>query len=221
MPSANAAPSGGGWLRGSAPPATVSGAAGGGGGPSAAVAATANVVTFVFFCIFVIGVYPGPDVGPGMRLRIINGCETEPLWIANQGYKSAYLEPQMAKLNPGEAVGYRIPGEGLVSTRFWPLARCNDDGTCEIGQSFEATWGCPVGLRKTLAHTSDSFDVSLVDGLDYMRDCPHDNLGSGREDVDLRVINPQTQNVVGCTSPCGRLTFPNWQKIPYRFQPGG
>ena len=79
---------------------------------------------------------PGHCTG---RLRFKNGCTSEPIWIANQGYRSAFLEPQMAKLDPGQIVAFDIPTEGLVSTRFWPLARCGASGSSKHASYCYAT----------------------------------------------------------------------------------
>eukprot|EP01065_Artemidia_motanka_P021307 TRINITY_DN2547_c0_g3_i1.p1 TRINITY_DN2547_c0_g3~~TRINITY_DN2547_c0_g3_i1.p1 ORF type:complete len:451 (+),score=108.88 TRINITY_DN2547_c0_g3_i1:74-1426(+) len=218
------------------------------------------------------------------RLRLRNGCDKEPIWIANQGHRTAYLDPQMVKLLPGETVAFDIPKEGLASTRFWPLARCASDGTtCQIGGSvgstnglppcdavgcappvdskFEATWGCklsesecghiPAETGGGTLKGDDYFDVSLVDGftlpyklefdggcepqnrlgkrvhswsadqLNYMTMCPSSEDLDGKSGLDLRVYHPGSRKVVGCSSPCSRLTIPNWQKTPYQFPNAG
>eukprot|EP01062_Namystynia_karyoxenos_P070055 TRINITY_DN65432_c0_g1_i1.p1 TRINITY_DN65432_c0_g1~~TRINITY_DN65432_c0_g1_i1.p1 ORF type:complete len:554 (+),score=65.71 TRINITY_DN65432_c0_g1_i1:90-1751(+) len=213
------------------------------------------------------------------RLRIRNGCDTQPIWIANQGYKTAYLAPQMVKLLPGELVAFPIPARGLASTRFWPLADCDGDNKCQIGQSvgstnglppcdeagcappvdskFEATWGCalseadcghiPAETGGGTLKGDDYFDVSLVDGftlpyslefeggcrpenrlhkhvteweakdLDFETMCPHTESLDRGSPVDLRVYHPGSNKVVGCSSPCSRLTIPNWQTRPFHF----
>ena len=212
------------------------------------------------------------------RFTVVNGCDTETLWIANQGYAQNHLEPQMKKLEPGMEFTWDIPNEGLPSTRFWPLTGCNSSGICKVGQSvggisglpdcgatgcapavdskFEATWGCTLKNPKDCVTTKqgknlqgpDYFDVSLVDGftlpyrvdfngctpprrkdgkrvpyfnaskLDYLRMCPQvDNLGSVG-DEDLVLFSPRhNHGVVGCLSPCSRLTVPNWEHPQYNF----
>jgi len=44
-----------------------------------------------------------------------------------------------------------------------------------------------------------------------IRHCPaEEELVAAGITVDLRVTNPQTKEIVGCYSPCGKLTFQNW-----------
>eukprot|EP01064_Diplonema_japonicum_P000156 TRINITY_DN1009_c3_g1_i1.p1 TRINITY_DN1009_c3_g1~~TRINITY_DN1009_c3_g1_i1.p1 ORF type:complete len:375 (+),score=25.86 TRINITY_DN1009_c3_g1_i1:103-1227(+) len=205
------------------------------------------------------------------RLTVVNGCDTEPIWIANQGFAQNYVPPQMKKLDPGKKISYEIPNKGLESTRFWPLAGCNEtSGQCAIGQSvgstsnlppcgvggcapaidskFEVTWGCTLSEKECGKNREgkslfgpDYFDVSLVDGfslpykvnfgdctpprrsdgkkvhdfdatkLDYLRMCPFFNdTNIGEKTLDLRLHSPRGDGVVGCLSPCSRLTVPNW-----------
>lgn len=72
------------------------------------------------------------------RLRIVNGCETDEMWILyliGSGGGSLPTEHQI-RLMPGDHIDYPIPDEGLAATRFWPGFDCDDTGNnCRIGQS--------------------------------------------------------------------------------------
>jgi len=97
----------------------------------------------------------------GERLRFVNGCERDPLWIA--GFANGLpLFDKDVKLEPGASHVVPIPDGGLASSRFWPKWSCDASGqACAIGQSggpgeacgtdgcappvdskFEATFGC-------------------------------------------------------------------------------
>jgi hypothetical protein len=107
------------------------------------------------------------------RLRIINGCETDPLWvfylIGSGGGSLASATPNQIELAPGGFYDYPIPDIGVAATRFWPGFDCDATGNgCTIGQSggpaadgfscptdgcappidskFEGTFGCLPGV---------------------------------------------------------------------------
>jgi len=128
----------------------------------------------------------------GERLRIVNMCDKDPLWIT--GFSVAVpIFSQDPKLAAGESLVVPIPDEGLSSTRFWAKWGCDDSGqACKIGQSggpgescgplgcappidskFEATFGCMPGTKDCAHNPSlpsealgpiDWWDVSQVDG---------------------------------------------------------
>ena len=126
-------------------------------------------VLVVSCAVVLVLVQRNPDEGlPSMqssshqpRLRIINGCESDSLWVANFAFQSPYF-PQDVELKAGQARDFMIPQEGLAATRFWPKWGCDRQGSnCKIGQSggpgescgpigcappvdskFEATFGC-------------------------------------------------------------------------------
>ena len=137
--------------------------------------------------------HPVIAASPNTRLRIINGCAKDPLWIANFAFNKSYI-PQDLKLEAGAAHEFAIPEEGLAATRFWAKWGCDAKGNaCEIGQSggpgescgpdgcdppidskFEATFGCMPGSKTPCAVNpsdltqqigpTDWWDVSQVDG---------------------------------------------------------
>jgi len=44
--------------------------------------------------------------------------------------------------------------------------------------------------------------------------CPRDeNMGAVASSVDLKVVNPRTNDTVGCYSPCSKFTFRQWENI--------
>jgi len=123
---------------------------------------------------------------PTTRLRITNGCDKEPLWIA---YMAKHMfDSENIKLDPLQSHDLKIPSN-LSSTRYWPKLRCNSRGSeCSIGDSggpgqkcdhtlgcappldtkFEGTFGlegktCNLGSGET--DGCDFVDVSLVDGF--------------------------------------------------------
>ena len=134
-----------------------------------------------------------PAATPGVRLRITNGCDADPLWLANFAFNKPYFE-QDIKLEAGKTHEFAIPDEGLAATRFWAKWGCDETGgNCLIGQSggpgescpptgcappidskFEATFGCLPGSKKKCAVNpsdptqplgpTDWWDVSQVDG---------------------------------------------------------
>jgi hypothetical protein len=185
------------------------------------------------------------------RLKVINGCESDTIWIASSDNVPG---GPIVKLAPGASHAYDIP-DGLSSTRFWPKMHCNDDGQmCKIGDSggpgqecadggcappvdskFEATFGDPSGDCHSDASKCDWWDTSGVDGftLPYkvdlssdckadgyagmdidcsklsLNDCPAEDM-SGVGSTDLKLTYPGSDEVVGCYSPCAKLTTSNW-----------
>ena len=84
------------------------------------------------------------------RLRVVNGCPSEPLWFSYEvgspyGVCGTIADPDFLKVNPGAYHDYSIPDAGLCGFRLWPQARCGADGKkiglsgddmdCEIGPS--------------------------------------------------------------------------------------
>ncbi len=92
----------------------------------------------------------------GTRLTIKNSCQYA-IWVQQQNMPAG--TPAVEQLGPGGTHSYRIPAEGLASTRFWAKTGCDATGNnCTLGQSsppcptggcpppvdskLEATWGC-------------------------------------------------------------------------------
>lgn len=124
------------------------------------------------------------------RLRITNGCQDEPLWVAFLSEHSM-VDKQNLKLAPMESHDFEIPPNGLEgsgTTRWFSKWRCVSNGnSCEIGdsgglgQKCDIAAGCapPVDTKfnakfgvegKTCNTTAGEFggcdfvDVSLQDG---------------------------------------------------------
>ena len=199
------------------------------------------------------------------RLQITNGCERDPLWIANFAFQTPFFKQDL-KLAAGASESFEIPDEGLAATRFWAKWGCDKTGSnCKIGQSggpgegcpadgcappidskFEATFGCLPSVKKDKCAINPSlpsehigpidwWDVSQVDGwtLPYkvkvVGDCPASpevidcsrlsldscpdeeamGLKSGPETLRL-VNNANKSEVIGCYSPCAKLTNSQW-----------
>lgn len=119
---------------------------------------------------------PGASAEVAQRLRIRNGCESEPLWLARMAATGDHEPPGPVRLEPGESRLFDTPAD-LKGARYWPKMHCNDRGSeCRIGESggpgqdcdaelgcappvdtkFEASFGGPGEL--------DWVDMSLVDG---------------------------------------------------------
>ena len=82
------------------------------------------------------------SASPGTRLRISNGCASDPLWLANFAFQTPYFE-QDIMLEGGGSHDFAIPQKGLASTRFWPKWGCDSDGmNCRIGGSGGPGEGC-------------------------------------------------------------------------------
>lgn len=123
------------------------------------------------------------------RLEIVNGCSSDPLWIAHIVSGGVGPDSQDNKLLPGKSkLFYTSLGGALSATRFWPKLGCNaTGGDCSIGSSggpgeecvirggpkgddyshcapptdtkFEASFGAPS------TGNYDVVDMSLVDGF--------------------------------------------------------
>lgn len=126
----------------------------------------------------------------GNRLRITNGCEREPLWIAHMAAATIGPDAQDVKIEPNAFFEFSTP-PGLTATRYWPKMGCDENGhDCTLGGSggpgehcvrkhddysrcappidtkFEGTFGsqslpCQDGVG---VEGCDYVDVSLVDG---------------------------------------------------------
>ena len=108
-----------------------------------------SIALFGLFAMVHAGTSSPPPPAPMLtnkvaRLEIINGCERDPLWIANFAFQTPYF-PQDLHLRAGESHGFDIPDEGLAATRFWAKWGCDKTGSnCKIGQSGGPGEGCPA-----------------------------------------------------------------------------
>lgn len=198
----------------------------------------------------------------GQRLRITNGCDAEPVWIAHMASDGNGPDHQNVRLAPGETFAFKTP-PGLSGTRYWPKMRCDSDGNgCQLGESggpgetCDLNIGCapPVDTKFEASFGDDAspdwVDVSLVDGwtlpfkfemsqrcsagegsrgvsnvVDCSQlsfgECPQsENVGlASTSPLSLEVKHPLTGGVVGCYSPCSKLTFSNWGNKAAAYAP--
>jgi len=127
--------------------------------------------------------------GSDHRLEIVNGCGSEPLWVAHIVSGQVGPDSQDNKILPGQSRTFYTSknGAGLSATRFWPKMGCDaTGGNCAIGSSggpgeecvIHQSWGddyshCapPVDSKfeASFAPTDnpliDVVDMSLVDGF--------------------------------------------------------
>jgi len=76
------------------------------------------------------------------RLRIVNGCESEALWIAHMAAGSMGPDLQDIKIEPLDFHDFQTP-DGLSATRYWPKMGCDAEGNnCGIGDSGGPGEGC-------------------------------------------------------------------------------
>jgi len=68
------------------------------------------------------------------RLRIVNGCNSKPMWIAH-AIGAGSGPDQNVKIMPGQWHDFPTPSH-LSATRFWPKMGCDESGhNCAIGSS--------------------------------------------------------------------------------------
>jgi len=69
------------------------------------------------------------------RLRIVNGCNSQPMWIAHIAGASMGPDPQNVRINPGSFYDFETPSH-LSAMRYWPKMGCDESGhNCKIGSS--------------------------------------------------------------------------------------
>eukprot|EP00931_Biecheleriopsis_adriatica_P078651 TRINITY_DN5207_c0_g2_i1.p1 TRINITY_DN5207_c0_g2~~TRINITY_DN5207_c0_g2_i1.p1 ORF type:complete len:341 (+),score=48.11 TRINITY_DN5207_c0_g2_i1:65-1024(+) len=113
---------------------------------------------------------PGPSPPPGpvsmTRLTVVNGCSSEPLWIAHEDGGSG-PDPQDLKIEPSQSARFHTSnGTGALSaTRFWPKMGCDATGNnCAIGGSGGSGEGCVVhapGKADDYSHCAPPFDTKF------------------------------------------------------------
>jgi len=114
-------------------------------------------------------VWHGVPFKKNRRLRIVNGCEKAPIWIAHGS--NGWAGPENQRLDPMKF--YDFPTEvGLTAARYWPKMGCNHEGmNCKLGESGGLGEPCvncapPVDTKfeATFNPGADFIDISLVDG---------------------------------------------------------
>jgi hypothetical protein len=96
----------------------------------------------------------GEDPVQTVRLRIVNGCETDSMWffylVGSGGGSLDGTVPNQVLVAPGNHYDYPIPEIGIAATRFWPGFDCDATGNnCRIGQSGGPSsegFTCPPGV---------------------------------------------------------------------------
>mmetsp|Transcript_22844 Transcript_22844/g.60847 ORF Transcript_22844/g.60847 Transcript_22844/m.60847 type:complete len:301 (-) Transcript_22844:55-957(-) len=95
------------------------------------------------------------------RLRIVNGCESEALWIAHMAAGSMGPDLQDIKIEPLDFHDFQTP-DGLSATRYWPKMGCDAAGNnCAIGDSGGPGESCVIrgpGLPDDYSHCAPPFD---------------------------------------------------------------
>uniref|UniRef100_A0A7S4SMA2 Uncharacterized protein n=1 Tax=Alexandrium monilatum TaxID=311494 RepID=A0A7S4SMA2_9DINO len=83
---------------------------------------------------------------PSRRLRIANGCGSEPLWIVRRPQDAASPGPQVLRLEPMEHHDFSTPS-GPGAALYWPRAGCDERGRrCAIGTAADEA---PAGANGT------------------------------------------------------------------------
>ena len=73
------------------------------------------------------------------RLEIINGCERDPLWIANFAFQTPYFKQDLRLRAGGSPTILTSLMRAYAATRFWAKWGCDKTGSdCKIGQSGRA-----------------------------------------------------------------------------------
>lgn len=123
------------------------------------------------------------------RLKIVNGCSNQVMWIAHMAANRVGPDPQDVKLRPGASYDFLTTegSGGLAAVRYWPKLGCDaEGGNCTIGDSGGPGESCVIRapgkpddyshcapptdtkIEATFAAPSSSgrdfIDMSLVDG---------------------------------------------------------
>jgi len=69
------------------------------------------------------------------RLRVVNSCSSEPLWVAHEAGGSSGPDEQNVQVPSGQSVVFTT-SNGLADTRYWAKMRCDANGhECLLGGS--------------------------------------------------------------------------------------
>lgn len=181
------------------------------------------------------------------RLTIVNGCSSQPMWIAHIAAGKVGPDPQDFKLLPGQSHDFITAG--LTATRYWPKLGCDAAGNnCGIGDSGGPGESCVVrgpGLPDDYSHcappvdskfeatfappnapTKDTVDMSLVDGysvpfkLAVKGDC--ERLQKSFEEMDCSKLSLEhcpAKEMLDGTSMDLRAINPHTKKVAGCYSP--
>lgn len=132
---------------------------------------------------------PAPKLDMHRRLKVVNGCSSETLWIAHLAQGDGGVDPQDIKIMPGKSYKFVTSSgfSGVAAARYWPKMGCDANGdNCAIGDSGGPGEGCvlrragqpddysrcapPIDSKfeatfaAPMSPNMDTVDMSLVDG---------------------------------------------------------
>jgi len=162
---------------------------------------------------------PAPPSHKHKRIIVVNGCKSEPIWIAHIVANAIGPDPQNVKIEAGGSHRFStsVGKGGLTATRFWPKMGCDEAGNnCEIGESGGPGQGCvqhlpsgddysqcapPVDSKfegtfmppGSPEGVKDTVDMSIVDGFSL----PFKMEATGGECIRNGVVDP---GLVDCSS---------------------
>lgn len=84
------------------------------------------------------------DPHESRRLRIVNGCHSNPLWIAHAAGGGQGPDRQDVKIDPLAYFDFST-ADGLAAARYWPKMACDEaGGSCAIGDSGGPSESCVI-----------------------------------------------------------------------------
>ena len=128
---------------------------------------------------------------------------------------------------PCPAVGCSAPVDSKLEVSWGCLSGANNCGGVNDITHFDLSqvdgFTLPYSVKLQSDDSGPDCKNAACPAMDYRTACPTsvDLSTSGAfpdlKNQDLRVINPNTKEVVGCFSPCGKLTFAkNWGAYNYQ-----
>jgi len=131
------------------------------------------------------------------RLRIVNGCEDGPMWIAHMAAGSTGPDLQDIKIEPGAHHDFQTP-DSLSATRYWPKMGCDETGgNCEVGDSGGPGESCvrrAPGMGDDYSHCAPPMDTKFeasfgVNGQPCNPSAPGGSEMSGCDYVDISLVD--------------------------------
>jgi len=124
---------------------------------------------------------------------------------------------------PGETCNSQIGCAPPVDTKF--EASFGANGVDWVDVSLVDGWTLPFNFKMSKQCRPGDGNRKVVQEIDCSElafdGCPHaEDVGrASNSSVDLRVRHPNTGAVVGCYSPCSKLTFNNWGNKGAKYGP--